>query len=57
MRRYGLTINELSPQQKQEWYNDMAVYENRLVAGSSPIFNREFYQKITAILSDYRRGR
>jgi TRAP-type C4-dicarboxylate transport system substrate-binding protein len=56
MVRYGLKINQLSPQQKQEWYNDMAQYENRLV-GPNPIFSREYYQKITSILSDFRRGR
>ena len=57
MVKYGLKINQLSPQQKQEWYTDIAQYENRLVGPTNPIFSREYYQKINSILSDYRRGR
>jgi len=56
MLRYGLIKNELTPQQRQEWYNDMARYENTLL-GPNPIFNREYYNKIKTILDDYRRGR
>ena len=56
MVRHGLIINELSPQQEQEWYTDIAGFESRLV-GANPIFNREYYQKISAILTEYRRGR
>jgi TRAP-type C4-dicarboxylate transport system substrate-binding protein len=56
MVRHGLIINELSPRQTQAWYDDIARYENSLV-GSNPIFNREFYLKISAILSEDRRGR
>jgi TRAP-type C4-dicarboxylate transport system substrate-binding protein len=54
MSRYGLTINQASPAQEQEWYQDMARHEDELVG---PIFNREIYQKITDILQEYRRGR
>ncbi|MDR1587903.1 MAG: TRAP transporter substrate-binding protein DctP [Treponema sp.] len=54
MSKYGLIINQASPQQEQEWYNDIAKHENELVG---PIFNRELYQKINAILAEYRRGR
>jgi TRAP-type C4-dicarboxylate transport system substrate-binding protein len=58
MTKYGLVTNQPSPQQVQEWYADTAKYENGLVG---TIFNREFYQKINAILLDYRaaaaRGR
>ncbi|MDR2363608.1 MAG: TRAP transporter substrate-binding protein DctP [Spirochaetaceae bacterium] len=53
MTRYGLTINQLSPAQEQEWYRDMAQHENELVG---PIFNKEIYQKITDILQEYRKG-
>jgi TRAP-type C4-dicarboxylate transport system substrate-binding protein len=56
MTKYGLTIIRPDSQQKQEWYADTSRYENNLV-GANPIFNREYYQKINAILSDYRRGR
>jgi len=54
MARYGLQINQLSPQQVQEWYDDTARYEGRLVGS---VFNREYYQRISAILAEYRRGR
>ena len=57
MVKYGLKINELDSSQMQEWYDDTVKYENRLVGSNSPVFNREYYQKINAILSDYRRGR
>jgi TRAP-type C4-dicarboxylate transport system substrate-binding protein len=56
MERYGLQINRLTPQQRQEWYDDLARYENRLLGGSAPVFNREFYYRINAILTEYRRG-
>jgi TRAP-type C4-dicarboxylate transport system substrate-binding protein len=54
MSRYGLTIHQPSPAQEQDWYQDMAKYENALVG---PIFNKEIYQKITEILQEYRKGR
>jgi TRAP-type C4-dicarboxylate transport system substrate-binding protein len=57
MVRYGLQINEPTPQQMQEWYDDTAGFENRLTGGNSPVFNREFYLKINNILAEYRRGR
>jgi TRAP-type C4-dicarboxylate transport system substrate-binding protein len=53
MTKYGLVINTPSPAQQEEWYQDMARYESALVG---PIFNREIYQKITDILSEYRKG-
>jgi TRAP-type C4-dicarboxylate transport system substrate-binding protein len=55
MVRYGLRINEPTPQQMQEWYTDTAKFENNLVNSNPPIFNREYYQKINAILINYRR--
>jgi TRAP-type C4-dicarboxylate transport system substrate-binding protein len=54
MGKYGLVINRPSPQQAQEWYSECAKYKDSLVG---PIFNKEFYQKIDAVLQDYRRGR
>jgi len=54
MLKYGLKINDLSAQQSQVWYDDTAKYENRLVG---TIFNRDFFNKINTILTDYRRGR
>ncbi|MDR0443912.1 MAG: TRAP transporter substrate-binding protein DctP [Treponema sp.] len=56
MVKYGLTINQPDARQLQEWYDDTAKYENSLVI-SGNIFNREYYQKINTILTEYRRGR
>jgi TRAP-type C4-dicarboxylate transport system substrate-binding protein len=52
MAKYGLIINQASPQQEQEWYNDIARHENELVG---PIFNKDLHQKISVILAEYRR--
>ena len=54
MVRHGLRINEPSPEQMQEWFNEASRHESRLVGGSNPIFNREFYNRITAILEAHR---
>ena len=56
MVRYGLQINELTPAQMQEWYDDTARFESRLVGSNPPVFNRDYYNKISAILAEYRRG-
>jgi len=56
MVRYGLAINELNPQQRQEWYDDTVRYENNLIGGHS-VFDKTYYQRIKTILADYRRGR
>jgi TRAP-type C4-dicarboxylate transport system substrate-binding protein len=53
MVRHGLTINRPSDAQMQEWYNEMARNENRLV----DIFDRNLYFRIKGILEEYRRGR
>jgi TRAP-type C4-dicarboxylate transport system substrate-binding protein len=54
MTKYGLEINTPNPAQMEEWYQDMARHESELVG---PIFNREIYQKIKDILTEYRKGR
>ena len=54
MVRYGLKVNEPDPRQMQLWYDDTAKYENNLVNTATPVFNREFYYKIKAILTNYR---
>ena len=56
MSRNGLVINELSSEQKQAWYDDIARFENNLVGGSNPVFNRELYFRINNLLTEYRRG-
>jgi TRAP-type C4-dicarboxylate transport system substrate-binding protein len=57
MIRHGLRINQLTPAQLQVWYDDTAGYENRLVGGSNPTFNREYYIKIRDILTEFRLRR
>ncbi|MCL2211698.1 MAG: TRAP transporter substrate-binding protein DctP [Treponema sp.] len=57
MVRHGLKVNELTAAQAQVWYDDTARYENRLIGGSRPIFNREYYIKIRDILNEYRASR
>jgi TRAP-type C4-dicarboxylate transport system substrate-binding protein len=54
MVRHGLIISELTPAQKQVWYDDTARFENRLIGGANPVFHREFYTKIKDILTEYR---
>jgi len=56
MVKNGLKINELTSQQIQEWYDDTAKFENRLVGTNSPVFNREYYFKIKNILEEFRKG-
>jgi TRAP-type C4-dicarboxylate transport system substrate-binding protein len=56
MVRYGLKINNPSFQQLQTWYDDTARFENNLVGGSTPVFNREYYLLIKNILLEYRKG-
>jgi len=57
MVKYGLKINNPTPQQVQAWYDDTGKYENNLTGGSSPVFNKEFYLQIRDILAEYRKGR
>jgi TRAP-type C4-dicarboxylate transport system substrate-binding protein len=54
MSKYGLQINTLSPALEEEWYREIAAHENDL---AGPIFDREIYQKIKDILTEYRKGR
>ncbi|MCL2804676.1 MAG: TRAP transporter substrate-binding protein DctP [Treponema sp.] len=57
MVRHGLKINTLTPAQQQVWFDDTNSYENRLIGGANPTFNREYYLKVKDILTEYRRGR
>jgi len=57
MLKYGLKINNPTPQQIQVWYDDTAKYENNLISGNPPVFNKEYYVLIKGILADYRKGR
>ncbi|MDR0502694.1 MAG: TRAP transporter substrate-binding protein DctP [Treponema sp.] len=55
MVRHGLQIVKPTAAQAQEWYDDTNKFETRLIGGNSPVFNREYYQKISAILDQYRK--
>ena len=57
MTKYGLKVNNPSPQQLQTWYDDTAKFENNLTTGSPPVFNKEYYLLIKGILAEYRKGR
>jgi TRAP-type C4-dicarboxylate transport system substrate-binding protein len=56
MLRHGLIINELNSSQMQLWFDDTARYESRLIGGTNPIFNADFYDRINNILEEIRRG-
>jgi len=57
MERHGLIVHQLTSAQSQIWYDDTNKYEDRLVGGARPIFNREYYTRIRNILADIRRGK
>jgi TRAP-type C4-dicarboxylate transport system substrate-binding protein len=54
MAKYGLIINEVNSQQMQEWYDEMNRHESSL---AGPVFNKGFYDRIKAIVTDYRKGK
>ncbi|MDR3146271.1 MAG: TRAP transporter substrate-binding protein DctP [Treponema sp.] len=54
MIRNGLTVNNLSPEQEQLWYNET---ERALPGLLGATFDRDIYQKIDAILKNHRNGR
>jgi hypothetical protein len=54
MRKYGLVINQLTPAQKQLWYDDMDRITPMLLGKT---FDRERYARIEGILQSYRAGR
>jgi TRAP-type C4-dicarboxylate transport system substrate-binding protein len=54
MSSYGLTVNQVSPEQEQEWYNDVERVMPRLLETT---FDRDIYIKIQNILQKYRSGR
>jgi len=51
MKNNGLRENQLSPQQMQEWYDDVAKAIPGLLGGT---FDRAMYNKIDGILKTYR---
>ncbi|MCL2196061.1 MAG: TRAP transporter substrate-binding protein DctP [Treponema sp.] len=56
MTRHGLIVNNLTSAQSQIWYDDTDKYEERLIGGSRPTFNRDYYFRIKSILTELRKG-
>jgi TRAP-type C4-dicarboxylate transport system substrate-binding protein len=54
MRRSGITINEITAAEEEEWYRDVGGTIPGLV--EKGIFNREMYRRILGILENYRKG-
>jgi TRAP-type C4-dicarboxylate transport system substrate-binding protein len=54
MTKHGLVINAVSPQQAQQWYDDMAKATPSLLGTT---FDRATYVRIEGILKNYRSGR
>jgi hypothetical protein len=48
-----LQINKLTPEQRQQWYDDPVRFESRLVG---PVFNKDYYNRIKIILDELRKG-
>jgi TRAP-type C4-dicarboxylate transport system substrate-binding protein len=55
MVRHGLVINDLNPQQRQEWYEDLDKAIPALLDTST--FDRGTYDKIDNLVKTYRDGR
>jgi len=51
---YGLKVNQLSPQQEQLWYDEIGRAMPNLIG---TVFDRNAYERIDAILKNYRNGR
>jgi TRAP-type C4-dicarboxylate transport system substrate-binding protein len=54
MVKYGLAINRPSAAQEQEWLKE---FEDRKSELLGPVFDAAMYNKIEAILKEYRKGR
>jgi TRAP-type C4-dicarboxylate transport system substrate-binding protein len=52
MKKYGLNIVELSPDQVKQWYDDI---DRALPSLVGTAFDRELYNRIAAILASERR--
>jgi len=54
MGNFGLTVNQLSPAQEQQWYDEIGRVTPNLVG---TMFDRSIYGRIEAILKDFRSRR
>jgi TRAP-type C4-dicarboxylate transport system substrate-binding protein len=55
MKQNGLIVHQVSTQQAQVWYDDLAKSTPTLLGNNT--FDRDLYQRIDAILQDYRNKR
>jgi TRAP-type C4-dicarboxylate transport system substrate-binding protein len=55
MVRHGLSINNASPSQAQEWYDDLEKSIPLLLDGAA--FDRSSYEKVDRFIKMYRNGR
>jgi TRAP-type C4-dicarboxylate transport system substrate-binding protein len=55
MAKHGLVINDVTPQQAQEWYDDLEKAIPLLL--NSGAFDRGYYEKINGLLKTLRDGR
>jgi TRAP-type C4-dicarboxylate transport system substrate-binding protein len=55
MRQNGVSINQASPQQEQEWYQEISRHIPDLI--NRNVFHRGMYERIQAILQNYRGRR
>ena len=53
MGNYGLKVNQVSPEQEQLWYDEIGKVMPSLIGTA---FDRDIYNRIEAILKDYRSG-
>ena len=54
MKNYGLVVHQLTPQQEQQWYDEIGRVTPSLVG---TLLDRDIYRRIEAILRDYRNRR
>ncbi|MDR2194155.1 MAG: TRAP transporter substrate-binding protein DctP [Treponema sp.] len=54
MKRHGLIVNEITPEQAQLWYDDVRRALPKLFGTT---FNKAMYDRIEAILREYRKER
>ena len=54
MENHGLRVNQLSPEQEQQWYDEMGRVTPQLVG---TLFDRGIYNRIEAMLRDFRNRR
>jgi len=54
MKNYGLVVNQLTPQQEQQWYDEIGKVTPSLVG---TLFDRDIYRRIENLLRNYRSGR